>query len=122
MRIYRLSASAEEDIEQILAWTETRFGESGRHRYEALLVTGLRQLASDPKLPGSIERPEIGPAIRTYHLRYSRKQARIAEGLVHAPRHFVLYRAVRDDLIGIGRVLHDAMEIERHLPPAFGDE
>jgi toxin ParE1/3/4 len=28
----------------------------------------------------------------------------------------------RPDLIGVGRVLHDGMEIERHLPSQYGDE
>jgi toxin ParE1/3/4 len=26
------------------------------------------------------------------------------------------------EVIGIGRVLHDAMELERHLPASYGDD
>jgi toxin ParE1/3/4 len=34
----------------------------------------------------------------------------------------LLYRVARPDLIGVGRVLHDAMEVDRHLPSQYGDE
>jgi toxin ParE1/3/4 len=46
--IYRLSAAAEEDIIQLLAYTQDRFGEIARRRYETLLIAGLRDIASDP--------------------------------------------------------------------------
>jgi toxin ParE1/3/4 len=41
---------------------------------------------------------------------------------VFRPRHLLVYRHVRADLVGVGRILHDAMEVERHLPKEFGDE
>jgi toxin ParE1/3/4 len=34
----------------------------------------------------------------------------------------LLYRLAHPGLIGVGRVLHDGMEIERHLPGQFGGE
>jgi toxin ParE1/3/4 len=120
--VYRLSATAEEDIVRLLAYTQTRFGEIARRRYEALLVVGLRDIAFDPERPGSVARPELGLTVRSYHLRHSRDRARTADGLVRQPRHLLLYRVTRPDLIGIGRVLHDGMEIERHLPGQYGDE
>jgi toxin ParE1/3/4 len=39
---------------------------------------------------------------------------------VKRPRHLLLYRILAPELIGIGRILHDAMELERHLPPDYG--
>jgi toxin ParE1/3/4 len=66
--------------------------------------------------------PELGPDVRSYHLRHSRDRARTEHGIVLRPRHFLLYRIARADLVGVGRVLHDAMEVERHLPKGFGDE
>jgi toxin ParE1/3/4 len=60
--------------------------------------------------------------MRSYHLRHSRDRARTADGLVRQPRHLLLYRVTRPDLIGVGRVLHDGMEIERHLPSQYEDE
>jgi toxin ParE1/3/4 len=120
--IYRLSTAAEEDIIQLLAYTQDRFGEIARRRYEALLVAGLRDIASDPERPASVARAELGPAMCRYHLRHSRGRARTPDGLVRQPRHFLLYRVARADLIGVGRVLHDAMEVDRHLPSQYGDE
>ncbi|WLD96314.1 type II toxin-antitoxin system RelE/ParE family toxin [Agrobacterium leguminum] len=122
MADFRLSAAAQADIIEILAQTHERFGELARLRYEYLLVTALRDLADEPYRIGSIERPELGDDVRSYHLRHSRDRARHESGIVRRPRHLLLFRLARPDLIGIGRVLYDAMEIERHLPSAYGDE
>lgn len=119
---YRLSATAEEDIIQLLVYTQERFGEVARQRYEALLLASLRDIAADPERPGSVDRPEFGDTVRSYHLRHSRDHGRTARGRVHRPRHLLLYRVARPGLIGIGRVLHDAMEAERHLPGGYGDD
>jgi toxin ParE1/3/4 len=61
-------------------------------------------------------------AVRSYHLRQSRARARTQDGLVRQPIHLLPYREMRADLMGIGRVLHDGMEIEAHLPGQYGDE
>ena len=111
-----------EDIIQILAYTERRFGDTARRRYQALLVTSFRDIASDPERLSSAARPELGLAVRSYHLRHSRNRARTQDGMVRQPRHLLLYRAMRADLISIGRVLHNGMDIEAHLPNQFGDE
>lgn len=118
----RLSASAEADIVSLLAWTASRFGEMARRRYEVLLATALRDVAADPERPGSAARPELGLGVRSYHLFHSRERARGPDGMVRRPRHFLLYRPTNPDVIGIGRVLHDAMEVGRHLPSDYGGE
>ncbi|MCO5119752.1 MAG: type II toxin-antitoxin system RelE/ParE family toxin [Burkholderiaceae bacterium] len=122
MADYRPSAAARADIIEILEWTDTHFGELARLRYERLLVVALRELAAEPERTGSMARPELGANVRSYHLRHSRDRARHESGIVRQPRHLLLYRFARADLIGIGRVLHDTMEIERHLPAEYGDE
>ncbi|MBN9222485.1 MAG: type II toxin-antitoxin system RelE/ParE family toxin [Mesorhizobium sp.] len=121
MAVYRLAASAEEDIAQLLAYTSTNFGEIARIRYERLLITALRDIAADPMRTGSVARAEFGDNVRSYHLRYSRDRARTDHGIVQRPRHLLLYRAATG-VIGIGRVLHDVMELERHLPAVYGDD
>jgi len=118
----RLSAAAEADIVGILTWSEDRFGDAARRRYEVLLAAALRDLAVDPERVGSAARPEIGPDVRSYHLFHSRERARTEGEIVHRPRHFILYRVMTPGVIGIGRVLHDAMDIDRHLPSEYGDE
>jgi toxin ParE1/3/4 len=121
MAIYRLARTAQADIVDLLAYTEANFGEAGRLRYEQLLITAMRDIAAEPERIGSLSRPELGENVRSYHLRHSRKSARTEHRIVLRPRHLLLYRFAYPGLIGIGRVLHDAMEIERHLPRDFGD-
>lgn len=122
MADFRISAAARADIIEILAQTHERFGGLARLRYEYLLMTALRDLAAEPDRTESISRPELGEDVRSYHLRHSRDRARHESGIVRRPRHLLLLRLARPDLIGIGRVLYDAMEIERHLPSDYGDE
>jgi len=119
MRGCIVSAAAEQDIESILHWTNEHFGERARLRYEALLVQGIADLAQDPNRPGSRERPEIAPAARTYHLWHSRRRVASARGRVKKPRHFILFRVRGDDYLEISRVLHDSVELGRHLPDEY---
>jgi len=121
MVLYRLSAAAKEDIVQILAYTEVNFGEIARVRYERLLIVALSDIAVDPERVGSIARAELGNNIRSYHLRYSRDRAKTEHGAILRPRHFLLYR-MTPQVIGIGRVLHDAIELQRHPPTSYGDD
>jgi toxin ParE1/3/4 len=116
MARYRLTASAQADIIDVLARTEAQFGEAARLRYERLIVTGIRDIAGDPARPGTLEREELGANARTWHLRGSRERARTASGIVKRPRHLLLFRTEADGMTVIGRILHDAMELDRHLP------
>ncbi|MCW5237166.1 type II toxin-antitoxin system RelE/ParE family toxin [Verminephrobacter eiseniae] len=113
---YRLSAAAQTDLIDILAWTHKHFADVARERYEALLVAVLRDVSSQPDRPGSLERPELGEGVRSWHLHLSRECVRTGTGIVRRPRHFLIYRTDRD-MIVVGRVLHDAMELARHLDP-----
>lgn len=110
----RLSAAAQADILGLLVWSDERFGEAARTRYEALLVAALADLAAEPDRPGSLPRPELGNGIRSYHLHHSRTRVPGKRGAVRRPRHLVLYRIERSGTVEVGRVLHDAMELERH--------
>jgi toxin ParE1/3/4 len=119
MSRYVLSPAALRDIESILAWTHEQFGVSGRLRYEALLVQAILDVADDAERAGSQKRPEIAPAARTYHLYQSRNRVEAAAGRVRHPRHVLLYRVCDDGRIEVGRVLHDSMDLSRHLPEQF---
>jgi toxin ParE1/3/4 len=122
MARYRLSPQAEQDIEAILAWTDARFGEKARLRYEALLTRAILDVGDAPDRPGSHERPEIAASVRTYHLRHSRDRVGKRPGKVQRPRHFLLYRISSDGVVEIGRILHDGMDLRRHLPADYRGE
>lgn len=122
MTMYRLSATALDDITEILRWTHETHGASARKRYETLLVTALRDVAEDPLRHGTTARPEVEAGVRSYHLRHSRGRALLDSGLLRKPRHLLLYRMLAPDLVGIGRVLHDSMDIKRHRPVDYGED
>jgi toxin ParE1/3/4 len=112
---YRLSEAAQGDAIDILAWTQAQFSEAARRRYERLIVAALRDVATQPERPGSIERPELGAGVRSRHLRLSRDHVGAGAEVVRT-RHFLIYR-FEPDLLVVGRLLHDAMELARHLDP-----
>jgi len=114
-RTIRLSAAADADILDILERSERNFGLAARRRYEQLLATALRDIADAPERPGSAARPELGDDLRSWHLRSSRARAGMADGSVRRPRHLILYTIIDDATIGVLRVLHDAMELHRHI-------
>ena len=113
---YRLSDAGQGDVINILAWTHEQFGEAARLRYETLIVAALRDVATQPDRPGSIARPELGAGVRSWHLRLSRDHLATDVEVVRRPRHFLVYR-LEPALLVVGRVLHDAMELARHLEP-----
>ena len=113
---YRLSDAAQIDVIAILARTHEQFGEAARLRYERLIVAALRDVATQPERPGSIARPELGAGARSWHLRLSRDHVGSAAEAVRRPRHLLVYR-IEPALRVVGRVLHDAMELARHLDP-----
>jgi toxin ParE1/3/4 len=114
-----IAPAAECDIESILLWTHGHFGEQARLRYEALLIQAINDVANHPDFLGSSQRPEIAADVRTYHLFQSRNRVTAQAGYAKKPRHFLLYRTRADGTVEIGRVLHDSMEVERHLPDEY---
>jgi len=114
MWVYRLSSEAQQDVIDILAWTQENFGDAARKRYGALLVAAMRDVAANPDRAGSTERLELGPGVRSWHLRLSRERGRTEAGIVQQPRHFLIYR-IESDMLVIGRVLHDGMDLAQHL-------
>lgn len=84
-------------------------------RYEDLILKALRDIAEDVDRPGSLERGDLQLGVRTLHLRFSRDRARSPLGVVHNPRHFILYPP-RKTYLGIIRILQERRDLQRHLP------
>jgi toxin ParE1/3/4 len=108
----RLTATAETDFQNILHWTKNRFGQAQARVYAKTLGAALKALADGgPTTIGAKARDEIDKGLFTLHVaRHGRKG-----------RHFLLFRVGHDeagrDVIEVLRVLHDAMDLPRHLPP-----
>lgn len=118
---YILAPAAERDIEAILTWSHEQFGEQSRRRYEALLIRAILDASDQPERTGSRQRPEIADAARTYHLCHSRDRIE-ASFRVGRPRHFLLYRTRPDGQVEIARVLHERMDLPRHLLDDYTSE
>lgn len=114
MAKYRLTHAAQADIVSILLWSHDQFGEEARKRYEALISTAIRDAATRSDEVGCPVRPELGDGVFSWHLAQSRSHS--PGGMVHRPRHLLICRRDGDVLV-VGRVLHDAMELRRHLDP-----
>ncbi len=107
----RLTAAAEVDFEEILHWTVAQFGEAQARIYTETVSAALNDLAAGPTVMGAKKRDDILQGLFTLHVaRKGRKRC-----------HFVMFRvgcAPDHDVIEVLRLLHDAMDLPRHLPPA----
>lgn len=114
MASYRLTQTARSDIVAILAWSEDQFGVDARERYETLIATAIRDAGALAEDSARTPRPELGDRVFSWHLSQSRAHA--PGKPVRRPRHFLICR--RDgDILVIARVLHDSMDLRRHVDP-----
>jgi toxin ParE1/3/4 len=100
----RLAAAAEQDFRSILDWTMQQFGAAQARRYGDTLVAAITALADGPSPLGWKLRDDVAPGLRILHVARQGRRG----------RHILLYRARGDGIIEIVRILHDAMDIERH--------
>jgi toxin ParE1/3/4 len=107
----RLGAAAELDFANILKWTTENFGALQSRAYRGTLVKAIAELSDGPDVAGSKARGEIMPGLRTLHV--ARRGRRGS--------HFLIYRAAPESTIEIVRILHDSMDLKRHVPLALDD-
>jgi len=88
-------------------WTVKTFGEDQINNYAETIALAIESLEGGPDFLGAKVREDIQPGIRTLHVA---RQGR-------AGRHFVVFRAAGSD-IDVLRLLHDSMDLPRHLPAA----
>ncbi|HEV7280846.1 MAG TPA: type II toxin-antitoxin system RelE/ParE family toxin [Pirellulaceae bacterium] len=110
-----ISSLARIDITLTISWSEQTFGPSASSRYEALLLQAMRDVAEDPARLG-VEPVRLRDDLRTYRLYFSRNRVADPLARVKQPRHVLLIRP-RADEVEVLRILHDSMDLERHLPP-----
>ena len=107
----QLTAAAEANFEEVLRWTATQFGEAQARIYAGTVSAALNELAAGPTAAGAKKRDDILQGIFTFHVaRKGRKS-----------RHLVMFRVGHTadyEVIEVLRLLHDAMELQRHLPVA----
>lgn len=106
----RLTRAAEADFEDILIWTVERFGARQARTYATTLTRAISALTSGPTVTGVRAREDLGPGVATLHVARGRRKG----------RHLIVFRVriERDEyFIDVLRVLHDTMDLLRHLDP-----
>jgi len=96
MAEYRLSKKAESDLRDILTYTVQEFGVTQAENYVSEIEFRLNQLAENPKQIR--ERNEFTPPVR----------------IAPSGKHMLVF-VERDYGILVVRILHQAMDFERHL-------
>ncbi len=107
----RLTAAAEADFEEILRWTVEQFGEAQARIYAETISAALNDLAAGPTVVGARKRDQILKGLFTLHVARNGRNG----------GHFVMFRVGRApdrEVIEVLRLLHDAMDLQRHLPAA----
>jgi len=101
-----LAEGAERDFFSVLRWTTEQFGKRQAHLYETTLRNALKALASGPHVMGCRARPDLGFDVASLHVaRQGRKG-----------RHLLVFRThEQDSVIEVLRILHDSMDLQRHL-------
>ncbi len=93
---YKLTPKAENDLTEIYLHGFLNFGETQAEKYFSELEDCFQVLSETPFI--GRERTEFSPPVRIHH---------------HG-RHLVIY-VIQEDRILIIRVLHDSMDVQRHL-------
>jgi len=101
----RLASRAEQDFLEIVQWSVVNFGQQQAVAYAETLSLAVSALTEGPEVSGAKRRDEIGNGVLTLHVaRQGRKG-----------RHFVVFRIGGASTIDVLRLLHDSMDLVRHV-------
>jgi toxin ParE1/3/4 len=105
----RLTAAAETGFQNIIHWTSDEFGDEQAFVYADTLAAALEALSDGPATIGVKPRSAIGSGLFTLHVARGNRRG----------RHVVLFRVAdkgRTRTVEVLRLLHDAMDLDRHIP------
>ncbi|HKK32158.1 MAG TPA: type II toxin-antitoxin system RelE/ParE family toxin [Desulfomicrobiaceae bacterium] len=100
----RLSAQADLDIMEILAWTTEYFGASQAETYAETITSALEHLTQGPTVLGVKNREDIAPGIRSLHVARAGRKG----------RHMIIFRTA-PPFVDVLRILHDSMDMAIHI-------
>ena len=107
----RLTASAEADFKQIVRWSAQQFGDVQARLYAQTLSLAIEALHAGPDVIGGRSRDDIGKGLRVLHVARGGRKG----------RHFLVFRIRRrahTEVVEVLRLLHDAMDLARHVAAA----
>jgi toxin ParE1/3/4 len=100
-----ITAPAQRDMRAAIRQSRRQFGPLQAERYGGLLRLALRCLRDGPEVAGSRGRDDLQKGLRTLH---------IARFVKHAS-HLLLYAAKPERRIVVFRILHERMDVARHI-------
>jgi toxin ParE1/3/4 len=106
--VIRLASAAQADYTQVLRWTAGQFGARQAQTYGRTLTLAIEALDQGPEVLGAMLRDDIAPGLRSLHVARAGRKG----------RHVIIFRARTEDdipIIEVLRVLHDAMDLPRHV-------
>ena len=104
----RISHAADADVSNILAWTAERYGRRQARTYASTLTSAIAALTDGPTVAGVRARDDVVRGLLTLHVARGRRLG----------RHIIVFRARElgtERVIEILRVLHDVMDLLRHV-------
>ena len=93
---YILTEKSQHDLKEIARYTTKKWGAKQRQKYLAQLSASFKKIVNNPQTGRTC--PELKGQPRKLHI----------------GRHIIFYRPIAEG-IEIIRILHDAMDFERHL-------
>ena len=101
----QLTETARRDFFQAVKKSVDKFGSRQGAIYRETLLISLAALKEGPEVAGSIPHYEILSGLRVLHVARRGRNG----------RHIIVYRASDKKTIRVLRILHDAMDIGRHV-------
>ncbi len=101
----RLASRAEQDFFKIVQWSADNFGQQQAAEYAETLSLAIGALADGPDVLGAKCRSELGDGIMTLPVSRGGRKG----------RHFVVFRVGGETTIDVLRLLHDSMDLVRHV-------
>jgi toxin ParE1/3/4 len=113
---FRLTPAAREDVADILAQTEARFGIRQHDTYAASLASAMELVAREPARVGSQDRSDLHDGLRSFAVALAARRRKAAT-------HVLYYRKANpaSDGVEILRVLHQSMDAQARLGAASSD-
>lgn len=110
----RPTTTAESDLRNILRWTAGQSGHAQARICSETLARAMQALTGGPHIAGLRRRDGIAQGLMTLHVARNGRKG----------RHFVLYRvseSAEAPMIEVLRLLHDSMDLVRHVGSATED-
>jgi toxin ParE1/3/4 len=109
----RVTNTARDDFRRIIGWSVLQFGKRQARIDADTLSAAIQELMAGPTLCGVQARDDIAAGILTLHVARNGRTG----------RHFVMFQVAQQHrhVIDVLRILHEAMDLPRHMSSFMRD-